>query len=286
MDGKASVIRAWDQRYVQQQGARGVVRTITATLVSSRVVPASTPSRSRPPPTRWAPTSTLCAHCSRAMRASIYSESSCMTQAPAPKPMHAARVPSVCATSCSSTRPSRPSSPRLAASSAASASTSSSSPISTSGYAIDSASRAGSRVSSTGATSARSSTCTAKHARPAASEGVAIATSSPAWRPSPSSPRAPHQSSLGGREHNNHHTFDTALAEDARPWFHEHPVGALDVIILRRIAYNAMALFRARTLRADAHHLMPWRALTRQVLIALISATEAAVIGLRARAPP
>ena len=35
MDGKASVIRAWDQRYVQQQGARGVVRTITATLVSS-----------------------------------------------------------------------------------------------------------------------------------------------------------------------------------------------------------------------------------------------------------
>ena len=52
-------------------------------------------------------------------------------------------------------------------------------------------------------------------------------------------------------------TFDTALAEDARPWFHEHPVGALDVIILRRIAYNAMALFRARTLRADAHRSRP-----------------------------
>ena len=53
-------------------------------------------------------------------------------------------------------------------------------------------------------------------------------------------------------------TLDTALAEDARPWFHEHPVGALDVIILRRIAYNAMALFRARTLRADAHHRSPY----------------------------
>lgn len=35
MDGKSTSIRAWDQRYVQQQGARGVVRTVTATLVSS-----------------------------------------------------------------------------------------------------------------------------------------------------------------------------------------------------------------------------------------------------------
>jgi hypothetical protein len=87
-------------------------------------------------------------------------------------------------------------------------------------------------------------------------------------------------------ENNNHHTFDTALAEDARPWFKEAPVGALNLIILRRIAYNAMALFRARTLRAEANRLMPWRDLIRQVFIALITATEEAVNGLRARAPP
>lgn len=89
-----------------------------------------------------------------------------------------------------------------------------------------------------------------------------------------------------GVENNNHHTFDTALAEDARPWFQEHPIGALNLIILRRIAYNALALYRARTLRADANRLMAWRALILQVYIALINATEESVNGLRARAPP
>lgn len=87
-------------------------------------------------------------------------------------------------------------------------------------------------------------------------------------------------------ENNNHHTFDTALAEDGHPWFKEHPIGALNLIILRRIAYNAMALFRARTLRAETNRLMPWRDLIGQVFIALINATEEAMNGLRARAPP
>lgn len=87
-------------------------------------------------------------------------------------------------------------------------------------------------------------------------------------------------------ENNCHHTFDAALAEDERPWFQEHTVGALNVILLRRLAYNAMALFRARTLRAEANRLLPWRQLALQVFIALITATEQAVNGLRARAPP
>lgn len=89
-----------------------------------------------------------------------------------------------------------------------------------------------------------------------------------------------------GVENNNHHTFDTILSEDSNPWFQEHPVGALNIVILRRIAYNAMALFRARTLRAEANHLMPWRHLMLDVYTALVSATEEAVNGLRARAPP
>jgi hypothetical protein len=87
-------------------------------------------------------------------------------------------------------------------------------------------------------------------------------------------------------ENNNHHTFDAVLGEDARPWFKEHPVGALNIILLRRIAYNVMALFRARTLRADDHRLIPWRTLTQDIFIALVTATEEAVNGLRARAPP
>jgi hypothetical protein len=35
MDGKASTIGSWDHQIAQQQGSRGVVRTITSTLVSS-----------------------------------------------------------------------------------------------------------------------------------------------------------------------------------------------------------------------------------------------------------
>lgn len=89
-----------------------------------------------------------------------------------------------------------------------------------------------------------------------------------------------------GVENNCHHTFDSALAEDERPWFQENPVGALNVLLLRRIAYNAMALFRARTLRAEINRLMPWLELMRLVDVALLKATEEAVNGLRARAPP
>ena len=76
------------------------------------------------------------------------------------------------------------------------------------------------------------------------------------------------------------------LTEDERPWFQENPVGALNVLLLRRIAYNAMTLSRARTLRAEFNRLMPWRELVRLVDVALLTATEEAVNGLRARAPP
>lgn len=89
-----------------------------------------------------------------------------------------------------------------------------------------------------------------------------------------------------GVENNNHHTFDTVLSEDSHPWFKEHPVGALNILLLRRIAYNAMALFRARTLRSEVNHLTPWRHLMQDIFTALVSATEEAVNGLRARAPP
>lgn len=87
-------------------------------------------------------------------------------------------------------------------------------------------------------------------------------------------------------ENNCHHTFDAALGEDARPWFQEQPVGALNVMLLRRIAYNMMAIFRARTLRAESNRSIAWRELATQVFTALIVATEEAVAGLRSRARP
>jgi hypothetical protein len=89
-----------------------------------------------------------------------------------------------------------------------------------------------------------------------------------------------------GVENNCHHTFDSVFAEDDRPWIQASPVGALNVILLRRIAYNLMALFRSRTLRGEFTRLTPWRTLIRWTYNALIAATDASIAGLRPRKPP
>lgn len=89
-----------------------------------------------------------------------------------------------------------------------------------------------------------------------------------------------------GVENNCHHTFDAVFAEDDRPWINSHPAGALNVILLRRLAYNLMALFRARTLRGELTRLMPWRDLLRKANNALIAATDRAVGDIRPRDPP
>jgi hypothetical protein len=89
-----------------------------------------------------------------------------------------------------------------------------------------------------------------------------------------------------GVENNCHHTFDTAFDEDDRLWFDSDPTGALNIILLRRLAYNAMTLLQARTLRGETTRMMPWKALMRWLNNVLIAATEAEVHGMRARAPP
>ena len=88
-----------------------------------------------------------------------------------------------------------------------------------------------------------------------------------------------------GVENNCHHTFDTAFAEDERVWFSADPTGALNIILLRRLAYNAMTLLRARTLRGESTRMMPWKDLIRWVYNALIAATQATIGGLRTRVP-
>ena len=89
-----------------------------------------------------------------------------------------------------------------------------------------------------------------------------------------------------GVENNCHHTFDTAPAEDARPWIVTDPVGALNVILLRRIAYNLMTLLRSRTLRGELSRLSPWKDLIRHVYNALVAATDRTVADIRPRDPP
>lgn len=87
-----------------------------------------------------------------------------------------------------------------------------------------------------------------------------------------------------GVENQGHHTLDVAFAEDEHPWITADPKGMVAVLLLRRLAYNLLALFRNVTLRSGAGHRTPWKDLKRWVYNALISATDAQLAGLRQRA--
>lgn len=78
-----------------------------------------------------------------------------------------------------------------------------------------------------------------------------------------------------------HHTLDTAFAEDDRPWIEADPHGMLAVLLLRRIAYTLLALYRAVTLRSDEGRATRWKALLQSVRDVLIAATEEQLAGLR-----
>jgi hypothetical protein len=84
-----------------------------------------------------------------------------------------------------------------------------------------------------------------------------------------------------GVENQNHHTLDTAFAEDDRPWIEADENGMLAVLVLRRIAYTLLALYRAVTLRSDENRATRWKALLRQVRDVLVAATEDQLVGLR-----
>jgi hypothetical protein len=84
-------------------------------------------------------------------------------------------------------------------------------------------------------------------------------------------------------DNNCHHTFDTVFAEDDKPWIEDSPRGALAVLLLRRIAYNLMTLFRSVTQRSDERRAMPWADLLRGFAQALVALTEAQLQDLRAR---
>ncbi len=78
-----------------------------------------------------------------------------------------------------------------------------------------------------------------------------------------------------------HYTLDTAFAEDDRPWIEADPHGMLAVLLLRRIAYTLLALYRAVTLRSDEHRASPWKPLLTSIRDMLVAATEDQLAGLR-----
>ena len=83
-------------------------------------------------------------------------------------------------------------------------------------------------------------------------------------------------------ENQNHNTFDTAFAEDDRPWIMQ-PHGMVVVMLLRRLTYNLLTLYRAVTLRAERNRTTSWPTLMRTVYKALLQASEEAMAGVRHR---
>jgi hypothetical protein len=86
-----------------------------------------------------------------------------------------------------------------------------------------------------------------------------------------------------GVENNNHHTLDAVFREDERPWIEADANGMLAVLLLRRIAYTLLALFRSVTLRSDDARATRWRALLAWVRDALVAAAPEHTMNLRVR---
>lgn len=75
-------------------------------------------------------------------------------------------------------------------------------------------------------------------------------------------------------ENGPHYTLDVALHEDDHPWIEADPQGALVLALLRRVAYNLLALFRNVTLRSESSRMMPWRQLIGELRQALLDACD------------
>ena len=80
-----------------------------------------------------------------------------------------------------------------------------------------------------------------------------------------------------------HNILDVAFEEDERPWITHSAQGMLVVLLLRRLAFNLLSLFRSSTLRSEEKRRTPWKTLFGWVMRALEQATEAQLEGLRIR---
>ena len=97
----------------------------------------------------------------------------------------------------------------------------------------------------------------------------------------------------------SHQILDTAFAEDdpwttlgstrrgeslARgdhPWIEQNPRATFVVIVLRRIAYTLLSLWRGVTLRSAEQRTRPWRDVMRDILLAAVTATAEHLRALR-----
>jgi hypothetical protein len=80
-----------------------------------------------------------------------------------------------------------------------------------------------------------------------------------------------------------HQVLDVAFAEDTHPWIVNDANGMLVVAVLRRIAYTLLTLYRSVRQRSDEKRLTTWRALMSRMRDMLIASTEATLLALRPR---
>jgi len=80
-----------------------------------------------------------------------------------------------------------------------------------------------------------------------------------------------------------HQILDCAFEEDKHPWITSNANGALVVMLLRRLVYTIMTLYKSVTLRAEDNQEMTWRDLMKQIEETLKWAQANAVECLRPR---
>ena len=87
-------------------------------------------------------------------------------------------------------------------------------------------------------------------------------------------------------ENGCHQVWDKIFREDERPWIQAGEgscQGTVVVMLLRRLGFNLLSLFRSVTQRSEERRQMPWKDLMRRVYNTLIAATRADTAALRPR---
>jgi hypothetical protein len=87
-------------------------------------------------------------------------------------------------------------------------------------------------------------------------------------------------------ENGCHQIWDKIFREDDKPWIQAGEgscQGTVVVMLLRRLGYNLLALFRSVTQRSEEKRQMPWKDLMRKVYNTLLAATDGDIASLRPR---
>ncbi|MBK7585948.1 MAG: hypothetical protein IPI67_37905 [Myxococcales bacterium] len=70
-------------------------------------------------------------------------------------------------------------------------------------------------------------------------------------------------------------------AADDHPWIEQNPRATAVVMVLRRIAYTLLTLWRGVTLRSDEQRARPWRDVMREIFLAAVTTTTEQLAALR-----